>query len=177
MRTRDDVGDPVDLRPGEPLVRRLLSLVFRHEFLTGHGRCDYLHRWTLLRLPGGRALYLHCFVGSDWSRDMHDHPRAFTSVGLRGAYVEETPPRPELQLRPLVPGAVRPSVMVETFRAPWFRRFPPHHIHRIQLVTETVWTLVCVGPRERDWGFYPDGRFVPFEDYVDSARADEAKIC
>lgn len=61
------------------------------EEINGHNVCPtYLFRWTLLR-TWWFAVYLHHFVGDDWSRDMHDHPKRFLSIGLRGRYVEETP--------------------------------------------------------------------------------------
>lgn len=79
-------------------IERLLSRLFRHEEINGANRCPtYLHRWTLFQPRRPRALwrgfgvYLHKFVGDDWSRDLHDHPKRFVSIGLRGAYREVTP--------------------------------------------------------------------------------------
>lgn len=76
----------------------VLDSIFRREEMDGCGRCPtYLVRWTLLKW-GDRGIYLHHFVGDDWSRDLHDHPKRFISIGLWGAYVEETP-GPELEGR------------------------------------------------------------------------------
>ena len=51
----------------------------------------YLYRWTLAVLGRGRRCYLHRYLGSDWARDLHDHPKVFWSIGLWGGYVEQTP--------------------------------------------------------------------------------------
>lgn len=70
---------------------KLLDRILRLEEINGAGTCPtYLYRWTLLRLKNGIGVYLHHFVGNDWSRDLHDHPKRFISVGLWGGYTEET---------------------------------------------------------------------------------------
>ena len=69
----------------------MINRLFGYEEINGNGRCPYLHRWCLLVLPRGVRLYLHKFIGSDWSRDLHDHPKRFISIGLWGSYIEETP--------------------------------------------------------------------------------------
>lgn len=139
---------------------RWFDRIFRMEEINGGGTCPtYLYRWTLLRL-GQRALYLHHFVGDDWSRDLHDHPKRFLSIGLWGAYVEETPEGER------------------TFRAPWIRTFPAEHIHRLRLIDGwPCWTLVYVGKSVRPWGFWRAGRWVPWRQYVGSADAEKAKSC
>lgn len=70
---------------------RFLERLFRMEEMSGGGMCPvYLRRWTLLKL-GDYAVMLHRFLGDDWSRDLHDHPKRFISIGLWGGYIEETP--------------------------------------------------------------------------------------
>lgn len=126
-------------------LHRILSTLFRYQCIGD----DYLHRWHLIRTPWFRV-YLHHFVGEDWSRDLHDHPKWFTSIGIAGSYIEETP-----QGR-------------ETFRAPWVRRFPPTHIHRLILAPGmTCWTLVIVGRELRQWGFWVDGEWMPWPEYAE----------
>lgn len=145
------------------LAYRILGSLFRHEEIPGDGRVErYMNRWTLWKGREGRSLYLHHFVGSDWSRDVHDHPKAFLSIGLLGRYAEVSPGR-------------GPRV----YRAPWVRRFPATHRHRIVLADgETCWTLVYVGPTEREWGFwlvvhdYVSDRWIRWDEYVFSSRAD-----
>lgn len=134
---------------------------FKLEEINGKNRCPtYLYRWTLLRVPWF-SVYLHHFVGDDWSRDMHDHPKRFISIGLCGKYCEETPHGERI------------------YRAPWIRTFPAHHIHRLRLVGgEECWTLVIVLRAVRQWGFWHLGRFIPWRQYVnDDQMAEKSKSC
>lgn len=138
------------------------------EEINGAHRCaTYLFRWVLFSCRWFKV-YLHHFVGNDWSRDMHDHPKRFISIGLRGSYVERTPDGSR------------------QYRAPWFRTFPATHIHRIVEVHK-CWTLVIVGKEVRGWGFwhhfgphYRPARFIPWRDYVKgwgAKIADRMKDC
>lgn len=137
-----------------------LSRFFKMEEINGNNVCPtYLYRWTLLRLFGC-GVYLHHFVGDDWSRDLHDHPKRFISIGLSGTYTEETPHGER------------------TYRAPWVRSFPAEHIHRIRLPRGgSCWTLVIVLRAVRPWGFWHKGLFTPWREYVHSATAKEMRSC
>ena len=142
-------------------MRKLMDRVFAMETLDGCGAAAaYMRRWRLLALPQGRRVYLHHFTGDDWSEDMHDHPKAFVSVGLWGSYIEETPYFTRRRTDPNLPTRRR-----ETFRAPWIRRFPPSHVHRL-IVPRGAWTLVYTGPRRRPWGFWRDGEWIHWRRYV-----------
>lgn len=133
---------------------KLLDRLFRLEEINGSGTCPtYLYRWTLFRVPGVTC-YLHHFVGDDWSRDLHDHPKRFISIGLWGQYIEYTPH-----------GRTH-------FFAPWIRSFPATHIHRLVLnpvTRQPCWTLVFVLRAVREWGFWRAGRWVHWRTYVNSA--------
>lgn len=137
-----------------------LNRLFRREEINGGKRCPtYMFRWTLLKC-GSAGLYLHRFVADDWSRDLHDHPKRFISIGLRGQYCEETPH-----------GA-------RVYRAPWIRSFPATHVHRISLVGgEECWTLVIVLRAVRPWGFWHGGKWIPWREYVNSDTATKMKAC
>ena len=138
------------------LFRRVLDF----ERIDGAGAVSaYLHRWRLFALPGGRRLYLHHFVGSDWSRDRHDHPKNFTSIGLFGGYVEEYALFPVFEAT-----GARPDR--KQFRAPWIRYFDARHIHRLRVSRRGCWTLVWVGRTRREWGFWRRGEWIPWFDYV-----------
>lgn len=144
------------------LIHRALDrLLGTAEEINGRHRCPtYLYRWTVAKWRG-RGIYLHHFVGSDWSRDLHDHPKRFVSIGLAGSYTEETPD-----------GSRR-------FRSPWIRSFPATHIHRV-VCDRSCWTLVIVLRPVRDWGFWHGGRFIGWRSYVngaDSHIADRMKAC
>lgn len=151
---------------------RILSLLTRWfgapEEINGGERCPtYLFRWVLGKArsrwwPGpvrGANFYLHRFCSDDWSRDLHDHPKRFISIGLWGSYVEET------------------RDGEQTFRAPWVRSFPPEHTHRLRLARpgHDCWTLVITLKGEREWGFYPDGKWVLWSTYVRD-RATDARV-
>lgn len=104
----------------------------------------HFYRWTIFRGPRGTAVYIHHFVSSDHWPNPHDHPKTFISIGLKGQYREFTFNGGEAD--------------VERFKAPWIRRFPPEHRHKIMLIDhEPCWTLVLVGPTRRPWGFWTNG--------------------
>jgi hypothetical protein len=140
-----------------------MNLLFKSEEINGGNRCPtYLFRWTLVRTPWFQV-YLHRFVGEDWSRDMHDHPKRFLSVGLAGGYIEHTPNGQR------------------DYDAPWIRSFPAKHIHRLTLgKNKECWTLIIVGHASRPWGFWHLGRWIPWKEYVLGASkgiADKMASC
>jgi hypothetical protein len=128
-----------------PILERLFG---SPEDLRGHGKHDtYLYRWTLLKTRFFK-IYLHNFVGDDWCKDFHDHPKRFLTIGLKGSYIEETPNGRE------------------TFTAPWIRSFPANHIHRLLVPSKTCWTFVVVFKQTREWGFWRKGKFIPYLKYL-----------
>lgn len=150
-------------------MRRFIDRLFKREEMDGDGRCPtYLIRWTLLKLTGGIGVYLHKFVGDDWSLDFHDHPKRFVSIGLSGGYIEETPALFSEHL---------PNR--KYFRAPWVRTFPAEHVHRIMLLPSRrpCWTVVVVLRTVRHWGFWHRGLWIPWRHYVGSDIATLRKSC
>ena len=144
---------------------RWIDKAFRLEEINGRDRCPtYLYRWTLLKV-GAYSLYVHHFVGDDWSLDLHDHPKRFISIGLKGWYVETTP----------CPDCAQNHRRV--YRAPWIRTFPAEHRHRIQTPSGSCWTLVITLKSTRGWGFWHLGKFIPWRTYVESETADSRKAC
>ena len=120
---------------------KLLNKLFRLEEINGGNICPtYLYRWTLLRLGKLCAVYLHHFVDEDWALDLHDHPKRFITIGLRGGYIEKT------------------EAGERTWRAPWIRTFPAEHRHRLRMFGpgKDCWTLVVVLRPVRGWGFWKD---------------------
>jgi hypothetical protein len=145
------------------MIRRLLNFLFgQPEEINGGERCGtYLYRWQIFKRLG-RGLYLHHFVGDDWSFDLHDHPRSFISIGLVGKYREEMPNGERI------------------YRAPWFRSFPANHIHRISMIDGgQCWTIVVVLKSTRPWGFWHKGQFIGWREYVytKGGPADERAAC
>ena len=134
---------------------KLIDRLLKREDISGDGVCPtYLVRWTLLSTRWFKV-YLHHFVGDDWSRDPHDHPKNFISIGLWGSYIEEIYNQHGQQYSEI------------HWRAPWLRRFPARHIHRIRSrETGGAWTIVIVGRRTRNWGFWLRGVWVDWSAYV-----------
>lgn len=133
----------------------LIDRLFRFEDI---GR-EHLHRWTLLRLREGRALYLHHYIGSD-ERTLHDHPKRFVSIGLWGGYVEEAAG----DWASYVTGC-SDATYKRQYRAPWIRSFEPNHTHRLRIPPSGCWTLCYVGPWRRHWGFVEPGRWTHWRNY------------
>lgn len=144
----------------QSLLIWLLNKLFVCEEINGANRCPtYLYRWRLFR-RWGCSVYLHRFVADDWSLDQHDHPKRFFSVGLCGKYTEHTPRGDK------------------TYRAPWIRTFPAEHIHRITLPPgQECWTLAMVFAASRPWGFWHDGKWIGWREYVTGEVADQMKAC
>lgn len=146
------------------MLQRALDRIFgKAEEINGANRCPtYLWRWVIFQWRGHFSIYLHHFIGDDWSLDKHDHPKRFISIGLWGWYLEDTPT-----------GTTR-------FHAPWIRSFPAEHIHRLRVPSKNCWTLVIVLKAVREWGFWHDGRFISWASYVkgaDKELADKMKAC
>lgn len=146
------------------MITRILTRLFgKPEEINGHGRCPtYLYRWRVFRFRG-IALYVHRLVGDDWSRDLHDHPKRFVTLMVAGGYTEETPKgRRE-------------------FSAPWLRSFPASWRHRVFLGRyRECWTLVLVWAAVRPWGFWHNGRWIHWREYVSGRSAgiaDRMRTC
>lgn len=122
----------------------------------------YLIRYTVFKTKLV-SLYLHKIIRSDSTRDYHDHPWPFAHIILEGGYWEETPIRTRLKF----PGAIA------------FRR--ANYSHRLELLTDIkhhnltgqikeleTWTLVLIGPKQREWGFIGrmTGCWVKWDNYV-----------
>jgi hypothetical protein len=140
------------------MIERILNRLFAREEMDGDGRCPtYLVRWTLLKLPGKRGVYLHHFVGDDWSLDLHDHPKRFISIGLKGRYIEHTP-GPEIEGRWEIASShdgemlhLRWSLPAADGRYMWVQHYP-----------NTPWAEAALERVEREWNS-PAGRRVIWE--------------
>lgn len=136
--------------------RGFWNWLLAREEINGNACPTYMYRWRLCNVYLFKV-YLHHFVANDWTRDLHDHPKRFISIGLKGRYIEETPRGDQL------------------FVAPWLRTFPATHIHRIRATN--CWTVVIVFRPVREWGFWNDGKWIQWEQYVDTAAARARKDC
>lgn len=121
----------------------------------GHG--EYLFRWHVVPRNREANVYFHIQTASDPERPLHDHPWDSTSVILAGGYdeiINEMPMVSKVHERTMqrMPGDVihRP--------AQW--------AHRLILPTAVPYSmsLFSTGPKVRDWGFWTQEGFVPYND-------------
>jgi len=129
----------------------------------GKDQIAYLYRNFLEGKPapdGEPGLLLHKFVASDTFEQLHNHPWTWSvSFILEGSYRET---REVIQTR-----QGNGKILL---RRQWQRDFKPgdhnyiarNDFHRVDLISNHVWTLFLHGPREGDWSFVPEnyGEFV-----------------
>jgi hypothetical protein len=137
---------------------RFLNRFFILEEINGGERCPtYLYKWILVSTRWAK-IYLHKFVADDWSLDLHDHPKRFITIGLRGQYREFT------------------ASESKVYRAPWIRSFPAEHAHRLTKIDDKpCWTLAIVLKATRPWGFWHESKWIHWREYVGSKAADKMK--
>lgn len=115
---------------------------------------DYVRRLRIVQTPWF-GIYLHDILAPD-EQDPHDHPWAFLGIILNGAYIERygsTDRAKSLQDYSLI--RQRFSV----------RRVPLDQCHRITHVWPGTKTLIVVGPRRQEWGFYTPSGWVLWKEY------------
>lgn len=105
-------------------------------------------------------IFLHIFWRSDHDRALHDHPWPSVSFKLWGN-MEEVYWEP-LHSRSYFGVTRRRKVL---WFLPVFR--PALWRHRIVLKSKFSVTLFCVGFKQRTWGFWPNGKFVPWREYLE----------
>jgi hypothetical protein len=101
-------------------------------------------------------IYLHHILKSDQDKDMHDHPFSFKSLILSGAYQEICERHPDfskLEIKEYLMGDVVSHCGED--------------IHKISLLTDSVWTLVFASKHYRMWGyrFNKDKHWIDFDTY------------
>lgn len=115
---------------------------------------DYLKRWWIIPRNNFFNIYLHNFHDDDDSSALHDHRYVNMSILLSGSYIEH-----------LVNKTIFRKKGSFIFRL-------PSTPHRIELMRDEnqkpipMWTLFITGFAVRDWGFYPNGKFVNWRDYT-----------
>lgn len=116
----------------------------------------YLARLRIVQTPWF-GIYVHDIYEPDGG-DPHNHPWSFVSIVLRGHYVERLYPEPGRELT------------YPVFREQRWRRFSAHRMGRqtAHVITEAgpgLKTLILVGPRRGEWGFFKAGRFIDWRSY------------
>lgn len=121
----------------------------------------YLDRLRIVQTPWF-GVYLHHIHRADRDRDPHDHPWSFWSMPLCGGYQER-----------VWPDKRDPAHWVTRER----NRFTGagrgrRCAHMITSVRGPLWTLVITGPRRAGWGFWVNGRLVPWRQYIKEDEGD-----
>jgi hypothetical protein len=114
----------------------------------------YLTVYTLLKIKSGKAetsICIHNFHRGDEDPSAHDHPFSFYSLVLIGGYREFNEDGEFIIRKPL-------SL---TYR-------PATHRHRVEPLTRHCWTLCIKTKVDRVWGFWTNGTFTPWKDYLRS---------
>lgn len=140
---------------------------FNERFLIGadNPAGPMLHRWRLIQTPWF-GIYVHFIYREDLDRDPHDHPWTFFSFVLCGGYVEQHWDDARL-------GGTGEGYLFRSWgkrrsmlRAGRSHYFPLSAAHRITQVHGKTITLVLVGRKQRDWGFWTDTGWVNYRDYL-----------
>ena len=114
----------------------------------------YLTRWTLYRTKRHR-IFLHRMSGPDLDRHLHHHPWKAMALILRGGYIE----------RVHTPGTGYHGT--HQHRTGDLNQLDWSGYHKIHALTsDTTWTLLFAGAKERSWGFLVDGRHVDYRTYL-----------
>ena len=126
----------------------------------------YLERYYLFLKERERFpfnIFLHKFLKSD-PDDVHDHPWPYFTIILKGGYWEWIP---EFNSQGEKIGEIA------HWRGPGsFRWCSADSYHRIELdPAVTAWTLFMPGPKQRDWGFLVRNRWIQWEQYLASRKA------
>lgn len=111
----------------------------------------YLTVYTLLDFTIHKriSICVHSFHRGDEDPDCHDHPFEFWSLMLRGGYREYAEDGSFIVRRPL-------SLAYRSAT----------HRHRVQLISRRCWTFIVKRDASREWGFWPNGQFVPWRNYI-----------
>ncbi len=127
-----------------------------------------LVRYRLFDTPCG-SLNVHCFLRGDHDRAVHDHPFAYTTLILSGGYVEHTPVC-NRRGEPLFNADGTPITVPTRRRAGDLLRRPALWAHRVELIDGTpAWTLIWIGRKSREWGFYTALAWLPWRTYHQTA--------
>jgi hypothetical protein len=116
----------------------------------------YMNRWWI---GNGRRARIHEILRSDNDRHLHDHPWDYTTIILRGGYIEHHTDGSTLWC---------PEGTVLNRRA--------EDAHKLELPHGPVITLFIMGPKRQGWGFLTENGKVPWREYLPDVAATEAKL-
>lgn len=142
------------LTNNKPLVARLIAHCHKHPYFHIYENdLLYMARFWLVKerkwLPF--AIRLHEWHMPDSGRDLHDHPCPFRTIGLRGWYIHKK-------------ANGRNYVMAAGDTAAYPAEFQ-HTVIEIS-PSEITYTLFIYWGKHQMWGFFVDGKKVPWQQYV-----------
>lgn len=141
----------------------------------------YMERWHLIPRNGIFDVYLHKISRSDDARALHDHRADNLSIILRGGYKEYLALRswnkkyydtehPQVKIRG--PGSIvyrkaeQPHRLVMRKEGVINHQFNSQSQFYKQVNEKPVWTLWIKFGDRREWGFYPDHKWMPWKEYI-----------
>ena len=131
------------------LERQVISRDDGSKYLTRF----YVFRKTRWWMP---SIYIHCFHSGDHDYCLHSHPWLISaSLILSGQYLEERRDKKDrIYSRVLSPGNIN-IIAANDF-------------HRVDLLSDKVWTLFVSGAKVQTWGFWnrDTGKFVNHADFT-----------
>lgn len=143
-------------------------LGYQHDTVSLKGS-PYLKRWFVYIF--GFTLRLHKFYRGDDDRAPHDHPWPFWTFPLTGYWERVWDSRNQVELRYVKPWRLhgRPTsgfrhMVLGSRRHRWLDQWQ----REVDVLFDTpvpFWTIVFTKPKDRSWGFYPNGEYVYYRDF------------
>lgn len=117
----------------------------------------YLARLRVIQTPWF-GVYIHDIFEPDGDRDPHNHPWSFISIVLRGWYEER------VWEDPINHSDVFHSRIKAHMRWSW-HKMGRESAHRITNAAPGLKTLILVGPRRSNWGFFTPTGYMEWHEY------------
>lgn len=115
----------------------------------------HFKRWQILKTPFG-SIWLHAIYKADTDKHLHNHPWDFTSVVLKGSYIEQTP----LGNKRQHPGKIN------------VRNGADYH-KILEMESPVVYTLFFTTKPKREWGYRVVGEFIDHLTYREMKNKGE----
>jgi hypothetical protein len=118
--------------------------LFKKEIIRRDDGTPYLIRWFIIYRSWFGQIMLHKILLTD-NDCPHDHPWSFTSIMLKGTYIEH-------EHRGFT--SFWHLVRSRKITAPAIMFRPASWAHTLEIPGKPVWTLVFTGRKSRSWGFW-----------------------
>lgn len=147
---------------------------------------NYMTRYFIIPRNPWFNIYLHRYTGSDDDRALHDHPWRSVSFLLKGELQEHSKTdhfdtHKSVNREHTYYSGERFGTC-ETTRITAVYRFLPKfrsakYTHRIELMSDTAWTLFFTGPKIREWGFHCPKGWVHWRQFTDRSGNNIGRGC